>query len=111
LVTLWSLTGSTWKSNTYTYRAATVSGKAAMTQPASGSLLPSSVLFQWSPASTNTTYDLYVGTTRGMNDVYAGGQTTGLSKQVALPAGRTIYVRLWTWLGSTWLYTDYTYRT
>jgi hypothetical protein len=54
---------------------------------------------------------LYVGTSNGTNDIYGQSQGTSTSGTVsALPTdGRTLYVRLWSYTGSAWLYRDYTY--
>jgi murein DD-endopeptidase MepM/ murein hydrolase activator NlpD len=111
-VTLWTRVASVWQYSMYTYTATSISGKASMLRPAPGSVLSSSaVLFEWVPASGGTWYDLYVGSARGMNDVYGGGQTTGTSTWVtSLPAdGRKLFVRLWSWLGGVWIYNDYVY--
>jgi hypothetical protein len=86
---------------------------ATMTSPAPGSTISSpSATFSWSSAAGADEYFLYAGTYAGSNNLY--GRSQGLNRSVTvsnLPAGRTVYVRLWTRDGSTWRYIDYTYRT
>lgn len=86
---------------------------AAMISPAPGSTISSpSTTFSWSAATGADEYFLYVGTSRGSNNIY--GRSQGLNRSVTvanLPAGRTVYVRLWTRDNSTWRYVDYTYVT
>jgi len=61
-VTLWSRIYGVWYYTFYQYRAATITGKAAIVTPASGSTLSSSnATFVWNPAVNGSWYDLYVG--------------------------------------------------
>lgn len=89
------------------------SGIAAMTSPAPGSSLTSTkVTFKWSKSDSASKYRIDVGTTVGGTQIKS--TTLSSSKTSAsisgLPKGRTpLYVRLWTRIGSTWSYTDYTY--
>jgi hypothetical protein len=117
-VRLWSLIGSDWLFNDYTYTAtSTTSGQtnvpAQMTTPAPGSTLAATtVQFQWNGGSGVTQYYLTIGTTGvGANNVYTRTQGTNLNATVTgLPAnGSTVYVRLWSLIGSNWLFNDYTY--
>lgn len=86
---------------------------AQITSPVSGSTINSpSQTFTWNHAPGADEYFFYVGTSRGSNNIY--GRSQGLNTSVTvgnLPAGRTIYVRLWTRDDNTWRYVDYTYRT
>ena len=111
-VRLWTLEGSTWLYNDYTYTAAGTLTKAVMSTPAPGSTLSgASVTFTWSAGSGASAYWLDVGTVAGQGNIF--GQNVGLvtSRTVTgIPTNSApIYVRLWTLLGSTWLYNDYTY--
>jgi hypothetical protein len=111
-VKLWTLTGSTWQFNDYTYKASG-GGKAVLTSPAPGSTLAgSSVTFAWSAAIGATNYWIDVGTTAVGFNVF--GQSTGLATSqlvTGLPSGGgTIYVRLWTLLSGLWQYNDFTYK-
>ena len=89
------------------------STKASMTSPANGSTLPpSSVVFRWTAVSGASQYYMYIGTSPGSNNLLSASLGTGTSVTVrGYPSnGSTIYVRLWTLAGSTWLYNDYNYR-
>ena len=112
-VRLWTLQGTTWSSNDYSYIAATsVAQKAVMTSPAPGSTLAgSSQTFVWTNVGASQ-YWLYFGNTIGASDLYSGSQGTNTSVTISgLPTdGRTLYVRLWTLQGTTWSFNDYQYR-
>jgi len=69
-------------------------------------LLSSSVTLTWNTGSQAQQYALWVGSSLGAYDLYAGGEGLNTSKTLTLPTdGRTIYVRLWTMLNGAW--TDY----
>jgi uncharacterized protein YkwD len=88
------------------------STKAVMVSPTPGSRFTSTtVTFNWAAASGASEYFLYVGRSRGSNNIYGQSQGLNLSRLVSgLPSnGSTVYVRLWTRVGSTWSYNDYTY--
>jgi hypothetical protein len=102
-----------WYFNDYTYMAYTaiVVTPAQMTSPANGSTFTSdTVTFVWDDVGADLYY-LYVGTSAGANDLYAGNQLTNTSKQISnLPTnGSTIYVRLWSLDSGKWYFNDYTY--
>src|SRR5437870_13599594 len=85
-----------------------------MTSPTPGSTLGgATVSFCWSAGTGATEYWLDVGTTgAGSTNLYSQSQGLSLSGTVnGLPIdGSTVYVRLWTRLGGTWQFNDYTYR-
>src|ERR1017187_9342156 len=83
---------------------------AVMTSPANNSTLSTpSVTFQWTPAAGAAGYFLYVGTAQGQNDILGKSEGMATSQVVSgLPNG-TIWVRLWTLIGSTWWINDYSY--
>jgi serine protease len=112
-VRLWSRLGGTWQYSDYTYKGGSDAWTAQLTTPASGSTLTSStVTFGWTASSAVSQVALYVGTFgAGTYDVYHAFQGTSLSRTVAgLPTdGRTVYVRLWSYLDGGWQYHDYTY--
>jgi hypothetical protein len=86
---------------------------ATVASPLAGATINSpSQTFSWNAATGADEYFFYAGTSFGANNLY--GRSTGLNRSVTvnnLPAGRTIYVRLWTRDGNTWRYVDTTYRT
>jgi len=112
-VRLWSLIGTSWVYNSYTYTAATIaSGPAQLTTPPPGSTLTAStVQFQWTSGAGATDYWLYVGTTVGGAQLLNQDRGTSLSATVAnLPVnGSPVYVRLWSLIAGSWVYNDYTY--
>jgi photosystem II stability/assembly factor-like uncharacterized protein len=97
------------------YRA-TVTGAttpAEILSPPPGSFLPgASTTFTWSKGRGVSGYWLYVGTSVGAGDLYSASQGSATSTTVSgLPSdGRTLYVRLWSAIGTGWEFRDYTYR-
>jgi hypothetical protein len=69
------------------------------------------VTFTWSAGSA-TSYELYVGNSPGAFDIYDSGSITARSATVNnIPTdGRTIYVRLRSFISRTWQFNDYTYK-
>ena len=111
-VRLWSVAGSTFLYNDYTYTEFTPP-PAVMLSPVPGTMLTGqSTTFTWSAGSTGTTgYYLWIGTSFGTNNLFNMGPISGTSITVTLPTNdATIYVRLWSVLnGTTFSYHDYTY--
>jgi hypothetical protein len=113
-VRLWSRMGTVWAFNDYTYLATTGAGpaRAEMSSPTPGSSLTSTtVTFSWSTGTGVTAYWLEVGTSPGGRQISGGTSLASTSTVVrGLPAdGTTVYVRLWSRLGTAWVYADYTY--
>ena len=109
-VRLWSLIGSTWQYNDYTYAG---TPRAVMYWPSPGSALASSAKFYWTAGTGVSEYYLYVGNNGvGSSNIHAASSGTGQSLTVAgIPTNGMVYVRLWSKIGSTWSYHDYTYGT
>ena len=112
-VRLWSELGGMWWYSDYSYLACSgcTPTQAAMTTPAPGSTLSSTmVTFKWGTSLASECY-LQVGTTAGGQEIYSAGEGTNLSSQVMdLPNnGGAVYVRLWSKIGGAWLFNDYTY--
>ncbi len=89
--------------------------RASMTTPAPGATLDGSlVLFKWQ-APTNATaalYWLYVGTTLDGNDIHSQQEldSTLETNVSGIPtAGAAVYVKLWTLVGSSWVFENYQY--
>jgi hypothetical protein len=101
--------------NAYAAVQAALSGgiqKAQITSPADGSTFDSSsVTFQWSAGSSVDRYWLEVGTPANPAAHFTGDMGTNLSHTVnTLPIdGSTVQARLWSRIGSFWLYNTYTY--
>jgi hypothetical protein len=96
--------------NDYSYTAAS---QAVLTSPAPGSTLASAnVAFGWTAAANATGYYLWIGSTGvGSNNLYNSAEKTGTSYSFnSMPTnGETVYVRLTTNYGGTWVHNDYIY--
>jgi len=109
-IRLWTLFGTTWVFNDYAYKA---SGPATMITPANASVLTgTSQTFTWSNVGA-TNYQIWAGSTLGGFDYGSPGllsSATTTATITGLPAnGSTVYIRLWSLIGSTWSFNDYTY--
>src|SRR5437016_3505363 len=83
-----------------------------MTSPANGSSISTTTTFTWSTGSGNDKYWLYVGTTSGGREILSEDQFTNTSRTLSnLPAGKTIYITLWSRCGSSqqWSINQYSY--
>jgi hypothetical protein len=70
------------------------------------------VTFDWTAATGATKYLIHVGSTgKGSSNLDSSGQITGTTVMFnGLPNnGETIYVRLYTYYGTAYAYTDYIY--
>ena len=106
---LYTYFGSSVVYTDYTFTAAK---QAALTSPIpSTTLTGSKVTFTWTAGTEATGYALRLGTTPGGNDIYGSGVTTATSATPTnLPTnGETIHARLYTYFGSSMVYTDYVY--
>jgi serine protease len=109
-VRLWTLVSGIWLYNDYTYTS--FDARATMTSPAQGSVLSgASVTFNWNAGPGASQYWLEVGRSAGAGDLFEASVGLATSQLVnGLPViGNPVYVRLWTLVGGTWLYRDYTY--
>jgi hypothetical protein len=110
-VRLYTSFGATWLHSDYTYTAA----GALISSPASGSAFTGkSVTFTWNQPAGATGYYLEIGTTAPWsNDIYNSEEkaaTTTSYTFTHMPTnGETIYVRLYTVYGATWIPNDFTY--
>ena len=106
--TLWGYdSGGSWSvQDTGSYLAATFI-KAQITSPAKGSTLVGSATFTWTSETGATSYQVWVGSTPGTDDVTYSG-SNGLSATVSgLPRdGRQLYVTLWGYSGGVWTVQD-----
>jgi len=117
-VRLWSMLNGAWEQYfSYSFTAQKASGakvKAQMMSPVNEAILTSgNVTFTWDAGAGAQQYALWVGSSPGASDLYAGGEALRTSKTLTLPTdGRTIYVRLWTMLNGTWQsFNAYSYTT
>ncbi|MGB6687459.1 MAG: choice-of-anchor D domain-containing protein [Terracidiphilus sp.] len=111
-VTLSSEIGGKWESTHSTLTEAVTPVPAALTSPASGSVLPgSSATFSWTAGSGVTDYRFRLGTTAGSNNLYGSGTTKATSVTVTgLPTeGATIYGTLYSEIDGAWQSAPYTF--
>jgi subtilisin family serine protease len=112
-VRLWSRIATSWQYNDYTYTAHTGTLTAAsISSPVNGATLSgSSATFVWSAVADAQQYWLDVGNAPGRGTYYSGNAGLNTSRTVnTLPAdGSTVYVRLYTRYGQTWVFNQYSY--
>ncbi len=113
-VRLYSLVGGQWFSNTYTYTAFNrATGLGVIQTPTPGSTLTGSgVTFTWSAGSGATGYWMDIGTSPGGNTIYQSGNLGNVLTTTVntLPTnGSSVYVTLYSYVGSQWLSNSYTY--
>ena len=112
-VTLFSKIGTAYvgRSSSYTaYNAA----PATMITPVNGSLLSgSTITFNWTTGTNVTDYRLRVGTTPGAYDIasVAAGTNTSATVKNIPTSGATLYVTLFSKIGSSYVSQAYTYTT
>jgi hypothetical protein len=111
-VTLYSLIGSEWIGNPYTYTALNAtSGLAVMTTP--NPLSGTTVTFNWSADTNATAYWVDISAVAaGGNDLDSSGNLGNVLTETVynMPANSTpIYVSLYSYVGGQWLNKPYTY--
>lgn len=118
-LTLWSWIAPQWHSRTYSYVAARTGeptpqpSAPTLTTPQPGSQLTSStVSFSWTAGVGTGFYDFNIGSTPGGRDIFDMVDGSNRSVTVSgLPRdGRVLHMTLWSWTGSTWNHTMYTYH-
>jgi hypothetical protein len=114
-VRLWSYLRGQWQYNDYVYQTAPIpEDDVRLTSPAPGSTFRSTaVTFTWTTGGGASLTALYIGTGGvGSYDLYSAYHDSIPPAFVGgLPAdGRTIYVRLWFFIGGSWKYNDYIYK-
>jgi hypothetical protein len=112
--TLYSLIKGTWQSNSYVYTESGSPTLAALTSPTPGIstiLGTTNVLFQWSPATSATLYQLNLSTVApGGSELYLYKGTALSATAPTLPAnGAKVYARLYSYIDGVWLHNDYVY--
>ena len=113
-VRLYSFVSGAWTSTDYTYVAFGTAVAAALTTPTPNTSTPltgTSVAFAWTPGNAATHFEFYLGTSLGSSNLYNSGSVTATTETVNnLPNnGETLHARLYSLIGGSWQYTDYTY--
>ena len=109
-VTLYSLIGGTFQSNSYTYKEAGTA--ATMVSPTPGSTLGgSSVTFNWTAGAGVTQYTLYLGSSPGAHDIafVNAGSLTSTTVSNIPTAGHTLFVTLYSLINGVYQQNAYTY--
>jgi hypothetical protein len=113
-VRLWTCLYGDWQGNDYTYTAYSApAAKATMLSPVNGSTNSSaSMALNWSTGTNVSQYALWVGSASNSADLYGAVVGTNLTRTVTgLPVdGRSLFVRLWSFINGEWLSNDYGYR-
>jgi len=112
--TMYSKIDGVWLSNSYVYTESGSPTLAALTSPTPGLstvLGTSSVLFQWSAATSASLYQLNLSTVApGGTDLYVYKGTALSTSVPSLPAnGATVYARMYSKIDGNWLFNDYVY--
>jgi hypothetical protein len=112
-VRLYTRFGTTWLFNDYTYTASGTPPPptaAAITSPVGGSVLTgASQTLTWNNVGADY-YQIWVGTTLGSHNLNVVNSTPTTATVTGFPAnGTTVYVRLYSKFGTTWLFSDSTY--
>ena len=84
---------------------ASAQGISVLAAPLNGQQnVPANMTFQWTASPGAQAYYLYVGTTRGAKDVVNTGhiQATSYTVTTPLPAGATLWARIYTELNGVW---------
>lgn len=103
-----NLYGTTTKGGTYSYGTVyKLSPNASITSPAKGSTLTGSASFTWTREFYAPSYQLWLGSTPGGNDLgYVGTANLSCSFSSLPTDGRTIYATLWGYRLSAWAIQD-----
>jgi hypothetical protein len=115
-VTLYSLIGTQWVGNAYTYTALNAtSGLATMISPTPGTFINgTSATFTWNLDANATAYWVDISAVApGGNDVFQSGNlgnvpTVTVNNLPGTGSG-TLYVTLYSYVGGQWLSNAYTY--
>jgi uncharacterized repeat protein (TIGR03803 family) len=107
---LWTKSGGVWRFTDRTFSVMPLI--AIFTSPATaGTTIDRTQPLAWTTVATAQAYYLYVGSTLGARDLVSTGeiQQTSYLLGSTLPAGQTLYGRLWTKVGGIWRYMDVTF--
>ena len=103
---LWTEVGGIWRYVDTTFGSASVT--ATLTYPPNGGVnIDQTQPATWTTIASAQEYELFIGSTRGANDVTDSGQTLSATfAMTRLPVGPTLYARLWTETAGVWRYRD-----
>ena len=112
---LWSYIEGQWEYADYQYTAADIEPvKAEILSPSTSTTLNTTEpTFTWSEGVGVSAYFIYIGSYRGGNDIdyqYHSRDSQSHTSKIYLD-GDKVYVRLWSYVGSSWQYSDYEFNT
>jgi len=112
---LWSYIEGQWEYADYQYTAADIEPvKAEILSPSTSTTLNTTEpTFTWSEGVGVSAYFIYVGSYRGGNDIdyqYHSRESQSHTSKIYLD-GDKVYVRLWSYVGNSWQYSDYEFNT
>jgi hypothetical protein len=108
--TLFTKHGGTWRSVQRPFRVTPIA--TLLPRPDAPSQLDTRTPLRWTGVPGSEAYYLYVGTTPGAKNLIDSREIQATEFPIsALPAGITVYVRLFTKHGGVWRYVDATYQT
>jgi hypothetical protein len=106
---IWTLYGGRWSyaDTSFTLR----NSLATFTSPTHGATVNAPVAFTWTSVPAAQAYYLYVGTAPGKNDLVNTGEIQTTSWPAAnLPAGVTLYARIYTHALDVWRFTEIAFK-
>jgi hypothetical protein len=112
--TLYSYRNGAWQQNNYLYTESGTLAPAVLTSPTPGPstiLGTTNVLFQWTPGTSASDYQLNLSAIApGGSELYLYKGTALTTTAPTLPAnGVNVYARLYSKIDGVWLYNDYVY--
>jgi hypothetical protein len=111
-VRLWTMLAGDWQHTDYSYVASGAATRGAISSPAPGmALAGGTATFTWTPGAGVSAFWLDVGPSPGVGAYFGARVGLATAQTVSgLPTnGAAIYVRLWSQIGGTWEYNDYSY--
>jgi len=108
-VRLWTRIEGNWWFYDYSYTESAGGGTpAALTSPPNHSTVTSSsVTFQWTSGAGASDHWLYLGTGVGQANIFNKELGMATTQVVSGIPNGALYIRLWTFIGSTWFFNDY----
>jgi hypothetical protein len=107
-----TMVGGVWRYSESTFSVGTtISLTPTITYPANGAVNADLTLpIRWAPVIGAQAYWLNVGSTLGAADLVSSGSITQAFYQAStLPAGRTVFARIYAMVGGVWRYTESTF--
>jgi hypothetical protein len=110
---IWTLQDNTWRGNEITFSVTNpLPAQAAFTYPANGATnVDQGQPFQWTSVAGAQAYYLYVGTSPGAKNIVDTGEIHSTTYAMSnLPAGQTLYARIYTEQNGIWRSNDISFR-